>query len=120
MTLLHLLISALLILLWHLQIGYAAAWLGVSAPTFWVWQKCLFVLGGLIMPLTIYPASLGAIARASPFAAMLFAPGSLMLNDRPAHAARTLALQLAWLALSALTAVAVGRGALRRFTEHGI
>jgi ABC-2 type transport system permease protein len=112
-------LATLLILLWHLQIGYAAAWLGVSAPTFWVWQKCLFVLGGLIMPLTIYPASLAAIAKVSPFAAMLFAPGSLMLGEGAEHAVATIALQLLWLGLSVLGAVAVERSALRRFLEHG-
>jgi len=112
-------LAMLLVLLWHLQIGFAAAWLGVSAPTFWIWQKCLFVFGGLIMPLTIYPASLGAIARASPFAAMLFAPGSLMLDGGTNGAGATIALQLAWLAASGLAAVAVERGALRRFLEHG-
>jgi ABC-2 type transport system permease protein len=113
-------LAVLLILLWHLQIGLVAAWLGMSAPTFWVWQKCLFVFGGLIMPLTIYPASLGAIAKASPFAAMLFAPASLMLEDGVAQAASSIAAQLAWLALSILGAVAVERGAVRRFVTHGI
>ena len=112
-------LAALLVLLWHLQIGFAAAWLGASAPTFWVWQKCLFVLGGLIMPLTIYPESLGAIARASPFAAMLYAPGSLMLSEGTEHAVSAIALQLVWLTISVLGAVAVERGALRRFREQG-
>jgi len=113
-------LAALLILLWHLQIGFAAAWLGASAPAFWVWQKCLFVFGGLIMPLTIYPASLGTIARASPFAAMLYAPGSLMLVEGAEHAVSTIALQLGWLALSILGAIAIERSALRRFLKQGL
>jgi len=111
-------LAVLLVLLWHLQIGLVAAWLGMSAPTFWIWQKCLFVFGGLIMPITIYPAGLGAIARASPFAAMLFAPASLMLNGAE-QAISAVSAQLAWLALSILGAVAVERGAIRRFVEHG-
>lgn len=112
-------LAVLLNLLWHLQIGLVAAWLGMSAPTFWIWQKCLFVFGGLIMPLTIYPAGLGAVAEASPFAAMLFAPASLMLRDGVEQATFTIGLQLAWLALSILGAIAVERGAVRRFAEHG-
>jgi ABC-2 type transport system permease protein len=112
-------LALLLLLLWHLQIGLVAAWLGVSAPTFWVWQKCLFVFGGLIMPLNIYPASLGAIASSSPFAAMLYAPGSLMLRDGADHALAAISLQLGWLLLSILGAVALEHGAVRRFAEHG-
>jgi viologen exporter family transport system permease protein len=112
-------LAVLLILLWHLQIGLVAAWLGMSAPAFWIWQKCLFVFGGLIMPLTIYPAILGSIAKASPFAAMLFAPASLML-DGTGDPIWVITTQLGWLALSTLGAVVVERGAVRRFVEHGI
>ena len=112
-------LAVLLVLIWHLQIGLVAAWLGMSAPTFWIWQKCLFVFGGLIMPLTIYPASLRAIAEASPFAAMLFAPASLMLGEGMRYAVSAISLQLIWLALSILGAVAVERGAVRRVVEHG-
>ncbi len=112
-------LAVLLVLLWHLQIGLVAAWLGMSAPTFWVWQKGLFVFGGLIMPLTIYPAVLAAIAKASPFAAMLFTPASLMLGDGMPHATSAIGSQLAWLAVSTLGAIAVERGAVRRFVEHG-
>src|SRR5262249_5755469 len=39
-------LSLLLVLLCQLQLGYAAAWFGVSGPVFWVWQKLLFVFGG--------------------------------------------------------------------------
>ena len=113
-------LALLLVLLWHLQIGLAAAWFGMSAPTFWVWQKCLFVFGGLIMPLSIYPTTLGAIAGASPFAAMLFAPASFMLREGTEHVAAAIGSQLVWLALSVLGAVAVERGAVARFARHGI
>lgn len=112
-------LGALLVLLWHLPIGHTAAWLGISAPIFWIWQKLLFVLGGLIIPLTIYPPALGAVAKASPFAAMLFAPGSLMLDATWPHAATVLTLQLLWLAVSAFAAAAVERAAQRRVFEHG-
>jgi ABC-2 type transport system permease protein len=111
-------LSALLVLLWHLQIGHAAVWMGISAPLFWIWQKFLFVLGGLIMPLTIYPPTLGAIAKASPFAAMLFAPGSLVFDGSWPHSAGVLGQQLFWLGVSALSAVAVERAAQRRIFEQ--
>ena len=81
-----------LMLLCHLQLGYAAAWLGTPAPLFWIWQKMTFVLGGLMIPLTLYPAPCGSLAAASPFAAMLFAPASFLLDPSPrailAHARR--------------------------------
>ena len=73
-------LSLLLILLCQLQIGYVAAWFGVSGPVFWIWQKLVFVFGGLQFPLLLYPDLLRRVAESSPFAAMLFAPGSLVLD----------------------------------------
>jgi hypothetical protein len=34
----------------------ASFWLQEVAPVYWVWQKLLFVLGGLMLPLQVYPA----------------------------------------------------------------
>src|SRR5262249_2608982 len=82
-------------LLFQLQLGYAAAWLGTSAPLFWIWQKLLFVCGGLLMPLTLYPGALRALAEYSPFAAILFAPGSLILAPAGTAVVGSLVRQLA-------------------------
>ncbi len=62
-----------------LPVGYACAWFGASGPMFILWQKSLFVLGGLMLPLTMYPEAFGAFARATPFAAILYEPASVVL-----------------------------------------
>ena len=84
-----------LVLLCQLQVGYAAVWLGTSAPVFWVWQKLLFVFGGLLMPLFLYPPLLRQAAGASPFASMLAAPASLVAMRRMACV-----ISSAWAAIS--------------------
>ncbi len=118
--LLSIALASLIVLLCQLQLGYAAAWTGSAAPLFWIWQKLMFVCGGLIIPLTLYPAPLGTLAKATPFAAMLFAPGSLVLEATPAAAAAALAWQLAWLVPVAAAAFLVDRAAARRFAVRGI
>ncbi|MBI3709785.1 MAG: hypothetical protein HY246_19220 [Proteobacteria bacterium] len=114
------LLACAIMLLFQLQFGYAAAWVGSAAPLFWIWQKLLFVLGGLILPLTLYPQPLRAVAEATPFAAMLFAPASLVLDAAPARAAATLVSQLIWLALLAAATFLVDRAAASRFAERGV
>ncbi len=89
--LLSIAIATILVLLCQLQLGYAAAWTGSSAPLFWIWQKLTFVLGGLMIPLTLYPAPYGSLAAASPFAAMFFAPASFLLDGSPRAILATLA-----------------------------
>ena len=56
------LLGSIILLLFQLQLGYATAWLGTAAPMFWIWQKLMFVFGGLLLPLTLYPPTLRAIA----------------------------------------------------------
>lgn len=112
-------IAVALILLCHLQLGYLAIWLGTAAPAFWIWQKATFVLGGLLMPLTLYPSPWHGIAAASPFAAMLFGPGSLAFDDSFAHLAAVLGGQIFWLALLGTLTVALDRAVVARLLEHG-
>lgn len=111
-------LSLLLILLCQLQIGYVAVWFGVSGPVFWVWQKLVFVLGGLQFPLLLYPDLLRRVAESSPFAAMLFAPGSLVL-DGGAGFVSLIASQLLWLAILGAMTLAVSRAVTARLVRTG-
>jgi ABC-2 type transport system permease protein len=61
--------------------GLTAFWLGDVSPLFWVWQKLLFILGGLMMPLSIYPDWIQRIAHVTPFPSMLAGPAGFMLGD---------------------------------------
>ncbi len=113
-------LATIIALLCHLQLGYMAAWVGSPAPLFWIWQKLTFVVGGLMLPLTFYPAAVRGWAVASPFAAMLYAPASLVLDPSAASTARAIGLQLAWLALIAAATVLIERAAAARFAERGV
>jgi ABC-2 type transport system permease protein len=113
-------ISCVLVVLFHLQLGYVAAWAGLSTPAYWIWQKFLFLAGGMILPLMLYPSPLRDIAELSPFAAILFAPASLVFDSSPARIAEVLGLQLFWLPVTLLLTVAVDRAATRRFLTRGV
>ncbi len=106
------------LLLCQYAVGMAAAWSGVAAPLYWIWQKLLFVFGGLLMPLTLYPPALRALADLTPFAAMLFAPASLAFDPAAAIGA-VLAEQLAWLVVLAAGAAMIDRAAVARLLDRG-
>jgi len=118
--LLSMIIATVLALLCQLQLGYTAAWVGTPAPLFWIWQKLTFVLGGLMIPLTLYPPPFDRLAMASPFAAMVFAPASFLLDGAAPTMIATFALQLFWLAVIGLATLLVARAAAARFAEQGI
>jgi ABC-2 type transport system permease protein len=73
--------AAALLTALHLWIGLLAFWLQDVAPVYWLWQKLMFVLGGLMLPLELYPGFLQRAAVFTPFPALLAQPASLVLQN---------------------------------------
>jgi len=104
------LVASAVMTVFHLAIGVVAFWLGDVAPAYWIWQKLLFVLGGLLLPLQFYPELFVRVARLTPFPAFLAGPASLATGEPLMHAG-VLALTLA---LWALVGWIIARGAFAR------
>lgn len=70
-------------LIFQVAIGISSFWIQDCAPIFWVWQKMSFVLGGMILPLDIYPDWLKSLALKTPFALFHYLPAkaALTLNE---------------------------------------
>jgi ABC-2 type transport system permease protein len=93
--------AAALITGMHLWIGLLAFWLEDVSPVFWVAQKLLFVFGGLMLPIELYPNAMQRAAAWTPFPTMLAGPASFVLQHFGAGYG-TLAVHLAaWGALMA-------------------
>ena len=103
----------------HAAIGLTAVWLHDVTAVYLVWQKAAFVLGGLVLPLTLYPPWLRAIADVSPFSAFLYGPGRLALGHDPAATVRTVLMLLAWGTGAALLAAWLHRRGLRVLDVNG-
>lgn len=111
--------AAALILAMQLMVGLSAFWIHDCRPVYWLWQKSAFLLGGMLLPLQLYPAWLRDAAMWTPFAAVLNGPGSLMLAEaRPvwlvaasiAAWAAVIALAIAWMFHRGLRRVEIGGG----------
>ena len=111
--------AAVVLTLFHVGIGVVAFWLGDVMPAYWIWQKLLFVLGGLLLPLQFYPELFVTFARLTPFPAFLGGPASLLTGE-PLMPTGVLAATLAlWAVLGWwITRAAFGH-ALRRLHVNG-
>ena len=113
------LVGAVVLTLFHVGIGVVAFWLGDVSPAYWIWQKLLFVLGGMLLPLQFYPDLVVTIARLTPFPAFLAGPASLATGWPLMHAG-ALALTLAfWALLGWFIAHALFSRAVRRLHLNG-
>jgi len=100
-------------------IGLSALWVTDTTSVYLIWQKLCFVLGGLMLPLSIYPPWLRSIAEWSPFAALLFGPAELLRGAAPERVLGCLGQLCGWGALFALMLRALERRAMRIVMLHG-
>lgn len=91
--------AGMVALLFLIAIGLTSFWLHQVGPFQWIWEKLLFVMGGLILPLAAYPPWLQTIAFSTPFPAILGERSSLALEFDMLHVGRLFFTLLAWLLL---------------------
>lgn len=106
-------------LLFQVAIGLSTFWLQDASPLFWIWQKLMFVFGGLMFPLAIYPGALRAVCMWTPFEPLVHGCGRMALVYDPALAALTLGKTLAWGAGVALFVAWLFGRAMRRLDVGG-
>jgi ABC-2 type transport system permease protein len=111
--------AGLVVLAMHAAIGLTSVWLTDSAPVYWVWQKSAFILGGLMLPLEVYPEWLRKIAAVTPFAALLNGPGRMTFGWQPALALEVALQLLFWSIASAAFLIWVYGRARRRLEVTG-
>jgi len=78
----------------YLLLGLAAFWLDDVTPLYWIWQKSLFLLGGLMVPLELYPEWFRELGSFTPFPSLLSGPASALTTHVTTPAGIALATQL--------------------------
>jgi ABC-2 type transport system permease protein len=93
-----------------------AFWLRDAKSGWFLYQKLVFILGGMLLPLQVLPDGLHAVAAVLPFAAMAYVPGRLASGHvEPA----LLLVQVGWLAVLAAGAAAAFAAGERRLQVVG-
>lgn len=113
------LVASALITALHLLIGLLAFWIQDVSPVYWVWQKLMFVLGGLMLPLELYPNVIQRVAAATPFPALLAGPASFVMRTgtvTPGELARNLVI---WCCATAFAVSWIFRRAARGLAING-
>ena len=106
-------------LCFHAAIGLCAVWLQDCSPVYWIWQKCAFVLGGLMLPLEVYPGWLREIALFTPFSALMHGPGRMAFGWQPELALQVAGRLVFWGVVASVLVVWVERRALRALDVNG-
>ena len=84
-----------------------------------IYQKLIFILGGLLIPLDFLPDWLARIARALPFSQTTYGPAKLFVAFSGPQFRQILAMQLLWIVLLGALLLVQYRWAVRRLSVNG-
>lgn len=88
--------AGIVAIIFQMLIGLSAFWLHEVSPFYWLWEKFLFMLGGLMLPLSVYPVWLQTLAQFTPFPAILGARSALALDFNLQSVTHLSLLLLSW------------------------
>jgi ABC-2 type transport system permease protein len=103
----------------EILVGLSAFWVEDTQPAEWIYSKLVITIGGLFLPLDLFPDWLAGIARALPFASMAYAPARVFVGFEWPVFAPLLLTQLTWLLLFWGLVSWIFSRAARRLVAHG-
>ncbi|MBN1487650.1 MAG: ABC-2 family transporter protein [Anaerolineae bacterium] len=115
MAWLALLLDALIAVL----IGMLAFWLEEVLPIYWIYQKLLFTVGGLFLPLEFFPGWLQRLSQWLPFRFITNAPARAFVAFSFAEVLPMVAGQLVYIGVLLAVVSLVWKIARRRLVLHG-
>jgi ABC-2 type transport system permease protein len=105
--------------LFVLTISLLAFWVEDTTPFLFIYDRFLMILGGMLLPLELFPGPLEAVARVLPFSAIVYAPARMFVDPDPARLAGLLLQQGVMLLVAMLIAGGLFRYAERRLQANG-
>lgn len=85
----------------------------------WIYQKIVFLLGGLLIPLDFLPVWLQKIAFSLPFASIVYGPARLFVDATFERFLSLVIMQLGWLTVSTLLLYVLFQRGIRRLVING-
>lgn len=100
-------------------IGLSAFFTEDSTGIAFVYQKIVFVLGGVLIPLSFFPEMFQHIAKILPFAGIAYDPAAIFIGKDLATMVNIIFFQLAWLFVLSLCVVIAYRVSIKRLVING-
>jgi ABC-2 type transport system permease protein len=104
----------------NVLIGLAAFVAEEVTPFEWIYQKLVFILGGMLIPLDFYPVWLQNVSKSLPFAYMMYGPARLFVQFDPKLFLQIIVGQIIWVTiLGGIMVFAFSRGVQRLAINGG-
>lgn len=99
--------------------GLAAFWVEDVSGLYFIWDRVKWVMGGMLLPIEVFPDTVRRVAEALPFRYMIGGPARLFVKYEAAAALGLLQSQILWVAVFGGLCWVVYRLGVRRVDLHG-
>ncbi|WP_199615257.1 ABC transporter permease [Paenibacillus alkalitolerans] len=103
----------------NMIVALCAFWVEETLGIEFVYKKLLFTVGGMLMPLEMFPGWLQDVCRWLPFQAVLYIPAKTVTNFRPEELGGMLAVQWGWVAALLAVVLIIYRKGVRKLNVNG-
>jgi ABC-2 type transport system permease protein len=103
----------------YFAIGLGAFWLENTRGLMLLYSRANMILGGMLLPIEVFPEAMQPIVRALPFASIIYAPGRMFAAPSSELLADLLLRQGACVTFFSILVWLVQRKALRRLHTNG-
>ncbi|PWU03153.1 MAG: ABC transporter permease, partial [Candidatus Melainabacteria bacterium] len=100
-------------------VGLFAFWLEDTSGLLLIYSRLTAILGGMLMPIELFPEVMKPLINALPFAALVYGPAKILIAPSSAMLSDILGRQLFALAVFVLAVFFLERQALRRIHAQG-
>jgi ABC-2 type transport system permease protein len=114
-----LLLAFILDFLGHFLVGLAAFWLEDTSGLILIYSRVTMILGGMLLPLELFPVAWQPLLRALPFAGMVYGPSRLFVQPDAAFLADLALKQAISIVLFSVAVAAIYHAALKRIHANG-
>jgi ABC-2 type transport system permease protein len=114
-----LLLAFILDFLGHFLVGLAAFWLEDTSGLMLIYSRVTMILGGMLLPLELFPVAWQPLLRALPFAGMVYGPSRLFVQPDAAFLADLALKQAISIVLFSVAVAAIYHAALKRIHANG-
>jgi len=103
----------------NFSLALTAFWFEENMPFRWIFQKLVFTLGGMLLPLEMLPKGLGDISKNLPFAYITYAPGKLFVDFSMDYFFRVVFGQFIYLTLSIIICFSIYKKGVAKLNVNG-
>lgn len=100
-------------------VALSAFWFEEATPFFWVLHKCLFIGGGLLLPLDFLPGWLRQILDFLPFKSILYSPAKAFVHGSWEFIGAQFLWQILWIAIFLAIAFSLFGNGMKKLQIHG-